>query len=137
MVGAYAMAVSGYIRATGDLDIWINPSPGNGKCVFQALKRFGAPLEGVTHSDFSTPGTVFQMGLVPVRIDILTELAGLSFKKAYASSIKTSVLGTSCHVLSLNHLIRNKLATGRDKDKADASQLQEILSKADEKDHKK
>lgn len=81
IVGAHALAVHGYVRATGDLDIWIRPDPGNAERVWRALVRFGAPVEamGVTTNDLSRPGIVYQIGLPPRRIDILTEISGVGF----------------------------------------------------------
>ena len=72
IVGAYALAVHGRPRATGDLDVWVDPTPDNAANIMQALEAFGAPTTDVTADDFSRPGIVFQMGLPPVRIDILT-----------------------------------------------------------------
>lgn len=77
VVGAYALGVHGRPRATGDLDLWIEPTAENARRVVGALGQFGAPLDQVSADDFSRPGIVFQMGLPPVRIDILTELSAL------------------------------------------------------------
>ena len=79
IVGAYALGIHGRPRATGDLDVWIDPTPDNAAKVMRALEVFGAPLTDVSAADFSKPGVVFQMGLPPARIDILTELSGLTF----------------------------------------------------------
>ena len=72
VVGAHALAVHGTARATGDLDIWVRASPENGQRVLAALRVFGAPLFDLTLEDLSHPGIVFQMGLPPARIDLLT-----------------------------------------------------------------
>ena len=79
VVGAYAMAAHGFPRATGDLDIWVDPSPRNSKGVFRSLARFGAPLTGVHEHDFTLPGTVYQIGVVPRRIDIVTSIDGVGY----------------------------------------------------------
>ena len=76
VVGAYALGVHGRPRATGDLDVWIEPTPENADRLVRALEQFGAPMGQVTADDFSRPGIVFQMGLPPLRIDVLTELSG-------------------------------------------------------------
>jgi hypothetical protein len=76
IVGAYALGVHGRPRATGDLDVWVDATPDNARRVMRALEQFGAPLRQVEAADFSRPGIVFQMGLPPVRIDVLTELSG-------------------------------------------------------------
>ncbi len=77
IVGAYALAVHGTPRATGDIDVWVQPTPDNARRVYQALQTFGAPLHKLEIADLSTPGIVFQMGLPPRRIDILTEISGV------------------------------------------------------------
>ena len=83
IVGAYALGVHGRPRATGDLDVWIEPTPENAARVMSALAQFGAPLGHVSAEDFSRPGVVYQMGLPPFRIDLLTELTGLTFPEAW------------------------------------------------------
>jgi len=83
IVGAYALAHHGRPRATGDLDVWIDPSPENAPRVMAALQAFGAPLQGVTEADFAQPSVVFQIGVAPGRIDILTELSGITFGEAW------------------------------------------------------
>ena len=76
IVGAYALGVHGRPRATGDLDVWVDAVPDNAPRIIDALEAFGAPLQQVAAADFSRPGIVFQMGLPPLRIDVLTELSG-------------------------------------------------------------
>jgi hypothetical protein len=72
VVGAHAMAVHGCPRATHDIDFWVRPSPENAKRVLRALANFGAPLQSVVAQDFENPGTIFQIGLPPLRIDVIT-----------------------------------------------------------------
>ena len=79
VVGAYALGVHGRPRATGDLDVWVDATPANAARIMAALAAFGAPLAGVVAGDFSHPGIVFQMGLPPRRIDVLTALTALGF----------------------------------------------------------
>ena len=86
IVGAYALAVHGRPRATGDLDVWVDATPENAAKIMSALEQFGAPTAQVSAEDFSRPGIVFQMGLPPVRIDVLTELTGLTFAEAWSDS---------------------------------------------------
>ena len=83
IVGAYAVNVYVDPRATGDLDIWVEPSAANAPRVLRALRDFGAPLSDVSESDFSKPGVTFQIGLAPLRIDILTEISGVTFAEAW------------------------------------------------------
>jgi hypothetical protein len=81
VVGAYALALHGVPRFTGDLDLFVRPTAENAARVWRALVRFGAPVQaaGVSEVDFATPGIVYQIGLPPSRIDVLTEISGLSF----------------------------------------------------------
>jgi hypothetical protein len=125
LVGAYALAVHGVPRATGDIDLWVRPSPGNAGRVWQALEAFGAPLHDLTLSDLSAPGIVFQIGVIPRRIDIITELSGLDFDEAWSSRVMVDLDGCSVQVLSRACLISNKRASGRPKDLADLALLDE------------
>ncbi len=129
LVGAYAMAAHGYPRATMDIDIWVMTSPANAEAVLRALRRFGSPLHGLTAENLQKDGTIFQIGVAPRRIDIITGASGLKFEDAFAQSIETEVEGLKIHVPSLDDLIRNKKASGRTKDLADAEAL-EMLRKS-------
>jgi regulator of sirC expression with transglutaminase-like and TPR domain len=84
LVGAYAMAVHGYPRATMDIDIWVKPSCDNARAVLRALKRFGAPLHDLTEADLQKDDTIFQIGVAPRRIDLITGATGLRFDEALA-----------------------------------------------------
>ncbi|MCC6695625.1 MAG: hypothetical protein IT365_08340 [Candidatus Hydrogenedentes bacterium] len=129
LLGAYAMAVHGYLRATMDLDLWVDPSPRNAVPVFRALRRFGAPLGDLTEEDLSQSDTVFQIGVAPRRIDIMTGASGLQFEEAHERSLRTEIEGIEVHVLSLGDLIQNKKAVGRTRDLADVEAL-ELLRKS-------
>jgi hypothetical protein len=83
LVGAYALAAHGHPRATGDMDLWVRRSSENAERVLQALSVFGAPLSDVETEDFQTPDTVFQIGVSPRRIDILTTISGVDFQEAW------------------------------------------------------
>ena len=127
VAGAFAMAAWGYIRATGDIDVWVLPTPENATRLIRALTEFGAPLDAVSARDFSTPGTVFQLGQPPLRIDILTSLDGVAVPKSLAPLCKESkAFGPRLPVLVLDILIENKKATGRAKDLADVQALQKL-----------
>ena len=84
LVGAHALAAHGHVRATQDLDVWVRPSPENATRVIEALRVFGAPLHDLTEKDLSTPGLVFQIGVEPIRIDVLTVIDGVQFDEAWA-----------------------------------------------------
>jgi hypothetical protein len=127
IVGAYALAAHGCPRATGDIDIWVRSTPGNAAKVWQALTRFGAPLGRVAESDFCTPDIVYQMGLPPQRIDILTSISGVDFDTAWNRRLSIQVEGVTVAVIGLQQLYENKLATGRDKDRLDAKILKGLV----------
>ncbi len=124
LVGAYALAAHGYPRATMDIDIWVMPSPDNAEAVLKALKAFGASLYNLTKEDLEKDGTIFQIGVAPIRIDIITALTGLKFEETYRNSILVNIDGIGVHIPSINDLIINKKATGRTKDLADAEALE-------------
>jgi predicted nucleotidyltransferase len=123
LVGAYAIAAHGYPRATMDIDIWVMPSPENADAVLRALHRFGAPLHNLTKEDLQKDGTVFQIGVAPRRIDIITTASGLQFEAAYQNSIQVNIEGIEVRIPSIDDLILNKKASGRIKDLADAEAL--------------
>ena len=128
VVGAHALAAHGAPRATGDLDLFVRPDLENARRVFRALQRFGAPLaaHGVTEEDFATPGTVYQLGLPPRRIDVLTELSGITFDEAVADVVVGHLGAQEVRCIGLDAMLRNKLAAGRTKDLADAEVLQQL-----------
>ena len=121
---AYALAVHGQPRATGDMDVRVRPTPENARRVAAALRRFGAPMEQFTEADFARPDLVAQLGVKPNRIDILTGIDGLSFEEAWPNRLAQVVEGLSIPVLGRADLIRNKRATGRTQDLADAEALE-------------
>jgi len=125
IVGAYALAVHGRPRATGDLDVWVDATPENAAKVMSALERFGAPTAQVSVEDFSRPGIVFQMGLPPVRIDVLTELSDLTFTEAWSSRMQAAFGPVMADVIGREAFIKNKRATGRARDLGDIESLGE------------
>ena len=124
LVGAYALAVHGVPRATGDIDLWIWTKPDNAKRVWSALAEFGAPLEQLAPADLETQGIVFQIGIAPRRIDILTSIDGVVFDDAWSRKIEVEIEGLTVPVLGRDDLIKNKRASGRPKDLADLAWLQ-------------
>ena len=126
LVGAYAMAAHGYPRATIDIDLWVKPNSENAALVLQALEDFGAPTGGLSVDDLQTENVVFQIGVAPRRIDIITSIDGLKFEDAFANSQKIDIDGIQVPVLSVPDLIKNKRSTGRTKDLADAESLEEL-----------
>ncbi len=128
LVGAYALAAHGYPRATMDIDLWVMPSPENAEAVIRALKRFGSPLHGLTLEDLQRDDTVFQIGLAPRRIDLITGATGLDFVSASRNAVAGKIDGIELKVLSIDDLIINKEATGRLKDQVDADELKRLQS---------
>jgi len=124
IVGAYAVNLYTDPRATGDLDIWVEATPENANRLMRALSEFGAPLDGIGESDFSTPGVTLQIGIPPRRIDILTEISGVRFDEAWSGRAVHPFGPVSAPFLGKSEIIRNKKATGRPKDLADLDSLQ-------------
>ena len=126
LVGAYALAAHGYPRATMDIDIWVMPSPQNADAVLRALHRFGAPLHNLSKEDLQKDETIFQIGVAPRRIDIITSASGLQFENTYEKSLSLNIEGIELHIPSIDDLIRNKRAVGRTKDMADVEALESL-----------
>jgi hypothetical protein len=123
LVGAYALAAHGFVRATGHIDLWARPSEENAERIMRALARFGAPVAEVSVDDFKEPDIVFQMGVAPRRIDILTMIDGVSFDEAWQERKQIVVDGLPIHVISKLHLAKNEESTGRPQDKVDLDWL--------------
>ena len=124
IVGAHALAAHGHVRATKDLDLWVRPEESNAQKVLGALSVFGAPLSGLTVDDLSRKETIFQIGLPPIRIDVITNIDGVEFEDAWPDRLETVFGGVPAFVISRQHLIRNKKASARLQDLADVQQLE-------------
>lgn len=124
IVGAHAMAVHGRPRATGDLDIWVRPAPENAERVWAALEVFGAPLHELSKDDLSTTDVVFQIGLPPSRIDLMTSISGVKFEAAWAGRVRLRIDDVEVMVIGRDELIQNKRAVGRPRDVADVAELE-------------
>lgn len=125
VVGAYALAVYGVPRATGSLDLWVRATPANAGRVMAALKRFGAPLEQISEPDFEKPDVVFQVGVAPRRIGLLTSIDGVAFDEAAPRCVKAKIGDLPIPVIGREDFVKNKRAVGRTKDLADISSLEE------------
>jgi hypothetical protein len=131
VVGAHALAAHGLVRATKDLDVWVRPEPVNAHRVLAALAAFGAPLHDLSTDDLSRPGLIFQIGVAPIRIDVITAIAGVAFEDAWPERMEAHFAGQRASILSRRHLIQNKRAAGRDQDLLDVKWLEsELGSKA-------
>jgi predicted nucleotidyltransferase len=128
IVGGFALAHHGYVRATKDIDLFLRPAADNAAKVVRALKVFGAPLEALQlgAEDFTTEGQVIQLGVPPLRIDLLTGLSGVDFATASAQSGALDVQGRAVRFIGLDALLANKRASGRLQDLADVAALEKL-----------
>ncbi len=124
IVGGFAVMKYGEPRYTKDLDVWVNNSPQNSACVVGALRKFGAPLDldKVTAETFTEKQVVYQIGIAPVRIDVLTEITGVEFPDAWGRRVASTFFGVPVYFISLDDLVANKQALGRSSDLKDLKQ---------------
>lgn len=125
IAGSYALAFHGAPRFTGDLDIYIRPTPQNAGRIMSALKDFGFGNIGLTAGDFLTEGRIIQLGMPPVRVDLITSLDGLSWEQSESGSVKGIYGGITVRYLGRAEFVANKRAVGRPKDIADVEELGE------------
>ena len=125
IVGAYALALHGHPRFTGDLDIYVKPDPKNAAQISAVLKGFGFGSLELEEKDFTEAHRVIQLGVPPVRIDLLTSLTGLTWDDAVRGQLKGDLGGVPVLFLGKEEYVRNKRALGRHKDIADAETLEE------------
>lgn len=123
VIGAHALAYHGRPRHTGDLDIWIKPSPENASKMLAVLNDFGFGSLGLTEHDFLKDSYVTQLGYPPLRIDILNTISGVEFEEAYANKVSGEVDELKVNFINVNEFIKNKQATGRKKDLGDIASL--------------
>ncbi len=125
VVGAYALAGHGLPRATMDLDLWIRRAPENATRVIKALAAFGAPRHVATRQDLLNPDMRVQVGVEPVRVDILMSISGVDFDSAYAARLTIAMGDVVMPILDREHLLANKRASGRTKDLVDVEWLEQ------------
>jgi hypothetical protein len=123
VVGAYALGAYGYPRATGDFDIWVEASADNSRKIYASLSEFGTPLSDISEMTFAEEGIMFQIGIAPRRIDIITSIDGVDFAQAYDHKELIEVETLKIPFISKLDLIKNKRSTGRAKDMLDADYL--------------
>lgn len=119
IVGAYALGFHGAPRYTGDLDVFVRPDPINARSIMQALNEFGFGSVGLTAADFEKEGKVIQLGLPPVRVDIITSITGVSWEQARSGRVKGQFGDLMVYFIGRDDFIENKRALGRKKDIAD------------------
>jgi hypothetical protein len=123
IVGAYAVSYHAEPRATGDLDVWVECTPANAARVYAGLQAFGAPLHDLSEADLARPDVVFQIGVPPRRIDVLTSITGVTFEDAWPDRAEVVYGPVRCFAIGRDALIRNKLALGRPRDLLDVDLL--------------
>ncbi|WP_446008214.1 nucleotidyltransferase [Candidatus Electrothrix sp.] len=123
LIGGFAVGYHGYPRATGDMDIWIATSPENADKMVGVLKEFGFDLPELSADLFLKRRQVIRMGMPPVRIEVLTDISGVSFKECYEKRIADFIDGIKVNLINSEHLRINKKASGRPKDISDLDQL--------------
>ncbi len=123
VVGGYAVIQYAEPRFTGDLDVWVSVDSKNARAVFTALQEFGAPLVGLSETDFSEEGYFYQMGVPPVRVDVLMGISGVEFEEAWARRVNVDFDGVVVVFISREDLITAKLASGRPQDLLDVEAL--------------
>ena len=125
IVGGYAVGRHGFPRYTGDLDVLILPTRDNAERVLASLNDFGFGNTGVVLDDFLAPGRIMQMGIPPLRIDIITGIDGVTNEEVFANCIQEEASGLNLRYIGLRELLRNKQEAGRDKDLIDVKRLKE------------
>ena len=123
IVGGYAVGVHGHPRYTGDLDIWLNPSPQNADLILQCVNEFGFSSYGLTQSDFIKQGNVIQLGYPPMRIDLLTEIDGVTFEECYENRKVVVIDDLHVNFIGYEDLLKNKRESGRPRDIDDIDNL--------------
>ncbi len=133
IVGAYAVTYYTEPRFTKDLDIWVEPTPSNALKVFRALKEFGAPLKGIKVEDFMNKKLIYQIGVAPVRVDMLTSISGVNFTSAYKTRTRSVFEGTRVNIIGAKKLLKSKVKAGRTIDERDIAALKQQTKKRKDK----
>jgi predicted nucleotidyltransferase len=123
IVGGYAVGVHGYPRYTGDLDIWLNPTSKNAESILKSINEFGFSSFKLTLADFTTPGNVIQLGYPPLRIDLLTEIDGVTFEECFKNRKEVLIDDLNVNFIGYDDLLKNKKESGRPRDINDIENL--------------
>lgn len=126
VVGGHAVAFHGRPRLTEDLDLFVRPDAENGARIVEALRAFGFGSLDLSAADFEADDRVIQLGRAPNRVDLLTKLYGISFADAWSRRVAAQLGDADVWMISRDDLIRNKRATGRTQDLADAEFLEQL-----------
>ena len=123
IVGGYAVGIHGHPRYTGDLDIWLNPTPQNAELILRSVNEFGFSSFNLTKADFMKAGNVIQLGYPPLRIDLLTEIDGVTFEECFENRKEVIIGDLKVNFIGYNDLLKNKKETGRPRDIDDIDNL--------------
>ena len=123
VVGGYAVGIHGHPRYTGDLDIWLNATPLNAERILQSVNEFGFSSFRLTQEDFTKPSNVIQLGYPPLRIDLLTEIDGVSFEECFRNRKEVSIDNLTVNFIGYEDLLKNKKESGRPRDIDDIDHL--------------
>jgi hypothetical protein len=123
VIGGYAVAYYGYVRYTGDLDIFVELSGANATKLVSALREFGFDLPQLKPALFLEKGRIIRLGHEPMRLEILNEIDGVSFHECFRHRRRSRIGGLSINFIDLPQLLKNKRASGRQKDLADVEAL--------------
>jgi predicted nucleotidyltransferase len=123
VIGGYAVGYHGFVRATGDLDIFVRRSQANAENLLAAFKDFGCNLPDLTPAALLEPGKIMRLGLPPLRLEVLNEISGVTFDQCYPQHLAETIAGVAVAFIDRENLLRNKEAAGRPKDLADVAAL--------------
>ena len=123
VVGGYAVGYHGFVRATGDLDVFVRLSPGNADCLLAAFKDFGCDVPELNAAMFMEPGRIVRLGIPPLRLEVMNEISGVSFDQCYSRRVEEVIAGIRISFIDRESLLLNKQAAGRPKDIADLAAL--------------
>lgn len=123
VVGGYAVIYHSEPRFTKDMDVWLSPNANGADDIYSALKEFGAPLKGFQPDDFLDKKLIYQIGVPPVRIDIMMSVPGLEFTSAWRNRRREKYGRTPIYLLGLDDLIHAKRSAGRPQDLIDLKKL--------------
>jgi hypothetical protein len=128
LVGGWAVILYGHVRATDDMDIFVRATKPNSERVFAALVGFGAPLQahGISADYFANEGDAYRFGIAPFKVEVLTQISGVSFDEALQGSKTFELDGHLIPYIGKAALIQNKRAAARNKDLADVEELERI-----------
>lgn len=123
VIGGYAVGFHGFVRATGDMDVFVGRSAKNAAALVAAFRDFGLDLPELRPELFLEPGKILRVGVPPLRLEVMNEISGVGFAECYASRVESEIGGLRVPFIDLGHLLRNKAASGRPKDLADLHAL--------------